>query len=122
MEHREIIFTPPRNFHQGFPYEMSRAARETDFMADGLGSDEIAGLAEHGALRRYANLLCSSVQTAAHSGSSRGDEQAGAARTEVTPAVLDGAPWELAPAAQPTRLFGGGGRRELARSYFHLQG
>jgi hypothetical protein len=93
-------------------------------MADGLGSDAIAGLAEHGALRRYANLLCSSVQTAAHAGSSRGDEQAGrgAARTEVTPAVLDRAPWELAPAAQPTRLFGGGGRRELARSYFHLQG
>ena len=44
-------------------------------------------------------------------------------RLEPDPvAKLDRAPHLLRAVEQPTRLFGGNGRRDMARAYFHLNG
>ena len=74
-----------------------------------VGAD-LSSLSEHPTLTRYANLLCASVETSA------------GRLTPDTSARVDRAPRLLQPVSEPTRLFGGNGRRDLSRAYFHLHG
>jgi hypothetical protein len=95
---------------QGYVVCPHALSREELAALAGDDDDLLAGLASHPTLTRYANLLCASVETSA------------GRLTPDTSARVDRAPRLLQQVSEPTQLFGGNGRRDLSRAYFHLHG